>query len=372
MKRGASALERVSARGLWLALVLVPVLAACKGEPRTKPVIATGSGSGSSARIVADPPPDPRLASLPGELWFVEDEPEHTLVRVVAGTRTEIKAPLFPSTAKLPDGRLVAIRSRGDGSPDSEQLVLVAADGTQTPVGPSAPQVRDPVADATSIIAALQLEGRSDLHRIDLATGAAKRLTDNKEGNFRPVRLGADSIVFVSSRDGDSEIYRMPIAGGAPTRLTAFHKDDWDPAPSPDGTTIAFTSDRAGSPKLFLIAADGTAFRRLGRVAPTEGDRELEESSAQWSPDGTRIAYLQRHQSRSMLAIRTLDSSVLYLTPSGASDAEPVWSPDGAWLAVVRTVGRDSQLVVIPTDRMTDTSPIVVSRGAAQLPRWFK
>lgn len=357
-----------------LALVSVLVLVACKGEPRKQASsgsagAASGSGSGSSAPVV-EPPPDPRLASLPGELWFVEDEPEHALVRVVAGVRTAIEAPLFPSTQKLPDGRLVAIQSRGDGSPESEQLVLVAADGTQTPVGPTAPQVRDPVGDVDGawIIAALQLDGHSDLQRIDLATGAATRLTNNKEGNFRPARLGVDSIVFVSSRDGDSEIYRMPVAGGNAKRLTAFHKDDWDPVPSPDGKTIAFTSDRAGPPRLYLIAADGTDFRQLTQRSSDGAQREIEEGQAQWSPTG-QIAYVTRGRGRSELVV-----SELFPTPPDSSDSEPVWSPDGRWIAVVRTTGRESQLVVIPSPhhQALDPAPIIVSRRAAQLPRWFK
>jgi len=361
-----------SALGLTIAFGLV--LVGCKGEARKAPGVGAGSGSGSSVAAPVEPPPDPRLASLPGELWFVEDEPAHTLVRVAAGKRTVIAAtdgPLFPSGAKLPDGRLVAIRSRGDGSPESEVLVLVAADGTTKAVGQSAPQVRDPVVDTGGawIIAAFQLEGRSDLHRVDIATGELKRLTDNKEGNFRPVRIDAQSIAFVSSRDGDSELYRMPVAGGAPQRLTAFHKDDWDPVPSPDGKTIVFTSDREGPPRLCLITADGTGFRRLTSLGVTDSLREIEESSAQWSPDGAFIAYLRREKGRAELTIKKPTGGAVMMTPKGASDAEPVWSPDGRWLAVVRTIGRESQLVAISFD--DNAAPIVISRGAAQLPRWF-
>jgi len=348
---------------------LLVLVAACKGEPRPAPT--AGSSAGSAAPLAVAPPIEPWITALPGELWFVEDGPPHTLVRLAGGKRLAIEAPLFPSSERLPDGRLVAIRSRGDGSPDSEQLVLVAPDGAQTPLGPAAPQVREPVADLAGawIIAALQIDGRSELHRIDVPTGAATRLTDNKQGNFHPVRLGAGAIAFVSSRDGDSELYRMPIAGGAAQRLTAFHKDDWDPVPSPDGTTLVFTSDREGPPRLCVIDPDGTKFRRLTARAVTGADRELEEGQARWSPDGARIAYVLRGAGRGQLVVRVVGSGVeTIVTPAGASDAEPRWSPDGAWLAVARAVGRDGQLVAIP---IGGGEPVRLSGGAAQLPRWF-
>ena len=339
---------------------IVVLVVACKSEPRSAP--SAGSSTGSSAVVAIEPP----VPDLPGELWFVEDGPPHTLVRIAGGKRLAIAAPLFPSSERLPDGRLVAIRSRGDGSPDSEQLVLVAADGTQMPIGPAAAQVRNPVVAGASIIAAIQTEGRSELHRIDIATGSTTRLTDNKEGNFHPVRLGPDAIAFVSSRDGDSEIYRMPVAGGAQQRLTIFHKDDWDPVPSPDGKTIAFTSDREGPPRIFLIATDGTKFRRL----TTRDDRTVEEDQAQWSPDGTKIAYVIRASGQPRLIVRTVASGEeTSMTPPSTSDTEPSWAPDGAWVAVVRAIGRESQLIAIASDGTG--APIPITERAAQLPRWF-
>ncbi len=66
---------------------------------------------------------------LPGTIWFVEGTTAPTLVRFAGGVRTTVARDVFPSPGALPDGRLVAVASRGDGSAESEQLVLVAPTG---------------------------------------------------------------------------------------------------------------------------------------------------------------------------------------------------------------------------------------------------
>ena len=70
----------------------------------------------------------------------------------------------------------------------------------------AAAQVREPEVDSRGrwIVAAMNLDGHSDLYRVEL-DGKSTRLTNDTEGNYAPATIG-DSIVYVSSRDGDSEI----------------------------------------------------------------------------------------------------------------------------------------------------------------------
>jgi Tol biopolymer transport system component len=361
------------------ALALLALAApGCEGK-RGPPAAGGSAGSGTARAAPADAAPaiSPEAAKLPGVLWFIEERPARRLVRLAGGKRTEIAAPggdLFPSAWALPDGRLVAIASRGDGGGDSEQLALVGADGAVARIGPAAASVRSPAVDPRGrwIVMAANTDGHSDLYRIDLAPGASgamPRLTNEPKGNFDPARLGDDAVAFASSRDGDSEIYRMPVAGGKPRRLTAFHRDDWAPSPSPDGKTIAFLSDREGRARIFLIAADGTALRRL--TDRKDGDRD--EAAPVWSPDGRSIAYLVEGGGESSLWLRGVETGgERVLTPLRERDAEPCFSPDGTWLAVSRGRGEhDGDLWAIPTAPGGEALRLTAAPGLERLPRWL-
>jgi len=383
---------QVAAAAALAALVVASAaVAACERKERP-PAPAGGSGSGSgsgsggaSAALAALAPAgaaiSPEAKRLPGVLWFVEDRPAHKLVRLAGGARTEITAPggdLFPSPWVLPDGRLVAIASRGDGGPAAEQLALVRADGDVQRIGPAAASVRSPAVDPRGrwIVIAANTDGHSDLYRIELAAAAQPapapppRLTNDPQGNFEPARLGDDAIAFASSRDGDSEIYRMPAAGGKPQRLTAFHRDDWGAAPSPDGKTLAFLSAREGRARIFLMAADGTELRRL----TARKDKDRDEAAPVWSPDGRSIAYLIEGGGESNLWLRDVAAGTeRVLTPLRVRDLEPCFSPDGAWIAVSRGMGeRDGDLWAVPTAPGGEALRLTAGPGLERLPRWVR
>ena len=286
----------------------------------------------------------PQRAELPGTIYYVEDAPAPQLVKLVAGARSVIGRDLYPSQHALPDGRLVAIASKGDGSPDSEQLALVG--NTIERIGPTAPMLRDPAVDPRGrwIVVAANTDGHSDLYRIELS-GTTTRLTNDPQGNFAPAMLG-ESIVYSSSRDGNAELYRDG------QRLTAAQQDDWQPTPSPDGKTIAFLSDRDGTGHLYVMNADGSNLRRVSNHAG-------EESAATWSRDSKQVAYVVDDH---VWVRDTATGNERDVTPNGARDFEPSFSPDGKWLAV----SRGTTLVAIQLDS-GDSTPIATN---GRLPRW--
>ena len=79
-------------------------------------------------------------------------------------------------------------------------------------------------------------------------------------------------------------LFELPVSGGATTQLTFGPSYDFDPAMSPDGTRVAFASNRDGSGSNIFVLERAT--KRI-----TQLTREVDAARPVWSPDGGTIAY---------------------------------------------------------------------------------
>jgi Tol biopolymer transport system component len=174
----------------------------------------------------------------------------------------------------------------------------------------------------------------------------------------RPKWQAAPSYDFAPAWSADGET--LYFARGAPeagsgiysvrpdgTRLTALGSASGDgfpsgnavrdPAPSPDGTLIAFADigSHFCSGSIGAVATDGRV-RELPVRLPELGP-QLEPA---WSPDGRRLAFTvddhcaaateQRQDESGLYVSRPDTSKALFLDLTGSSAA---WSPDGGWIA---------------------------------------
>ena len=95
------------------------------------------------------------------------------------------------------------------------------------------------------------------------------------------VDVSPDGKTLVFDLLGD--IYSLPVAGGAAKALTRGPAYDTHPRFSPDGRTIAFSSDRGGIENVWLMDADGAN----PRAVTIEKDAYVR--SAAWTPDGNYL-----------------------------------------------------------------------------------
>ena len=101
------------------------------------------------------------------------------------------------------------------------------------------------------------------------------------QGTWMNVDLSPDGSTLVFDLLGD--IYAMPSNGGTPTKLTSGLALDQQPRFSPDGSKIAYTSDRAGGDNIWIMDADGSNPKQI-----TKEKFRLVNNPA-WSPDGNYI-----------------------------------------------------------------------------------
>ena len=144
-------------------------------------------------------------------------------------------------------------------------------------------------------------------------------------------------IVFVTNRDDNQEIYVMDANGNHLRNLTRRPARDFGPDWSPDGSQIAFISNRSkneeiliGDDDIYVIDASGDNVRNLT-------NHPALDSSPDWSPDGRQILFLSNRDGGINTYVMDADGqNVRQLTnypPRGEFADGPAWSPDGERIA---------------------------------------
>ena len=130
----------------------------------------------------------------------------------------------------------------------------------------------------------------------------------------------------MSATQARVQIWSAPFAGGEPKLLS----EGDEPAISPKSDRVVFLKERA----VWSVPIDGAT--QAKRLFYARG----EAGSLEWSPDGSRLAFVSGRGDHSFIGIYTNDASpVLYLAPTTSRDSSPRWSPDGKRIAFVRRPG---------------------------------
>ncbi len=190
------------------------------------------------------------------------------------------------------------------------------------------------------------------------ATSAARRRMLLERAGL--VALGAGLMLGAVALYG---VLNPPEAPTVPVyRWMSFSGRDSSPAISPDGRTVAFSSNRDGQPRIWLKQVTGEAEAPL-----TMGPDDL----PRFSPDGTQILFVRPDGERTSLFRAAVLGGEARRLIENATEGD--WSPDGSRVAFLRIASRDGKTVTsigIASADGTGVREVASEPGKLRGPRW--
>ena len=227
-------------------------------------------------------------------------------------------------------------------------------------------------------LVAFVLFATQDIYVMNSDGSSVRQLTFTNN-NFDPaVSPDGTKVAFASDRNNNTDIYVVNIDGTNLVRATTSQFIDSRPSFSPDGTRLVFDSNRnspIGLTNLYLVNTDGTNETRLTNF--------FFEFGARFSPDGSRIVYQGRtvvgqNSENEIFVMNANGSNAQQLTSNTVKDQNPSFSLDGTLIAfdrpvTVPNVGTQSQIFVINADGTNErqVTPFDQANGPSGAPRWI-
>jgi Tol biopolymer transport system component len=239
--------------------------------------------------------------------------------------------------AVSPDGRWIAFRRTSSASLDDLFLIPFpdpkANSGVEKGLRRLTSDSRDIQglawdSDGKSLIVSSQRAGaRPSLYRVPVDGGSITRLPGpGLDARMPAVARKGGRLAWIAETV-DESLWRVSTTpGSSPVRLLAASGRNTEPQYSPDGSRIAFRSDRNGSDEIWSADSEGGNLRRLTSFrGPLTG-------SPRWSPDGLQLVFETRAANKGVLCHARLGSAPDCIDDPGGTAGVPSWSHDGRWI----------------------------------------
>jgi serine/threonine protein kinase len=165
------------------------------------------------------------------------------------------------------------------------------------------------------------------------------------------------------------DIWIFDLLSGTKKRLTFDPADDSDPVWSPDGSRIAFSSDRRGQRDIYQTMADGSGREDL-LIGGNDGNKDVED----WSRDGKYLAYNYNPIGQSNLYVLPLggDRTPVPFLSTKFRTMEGQFSPNSRWVAYRSSESGRPEIYVqgLSLDSSRPRGKWQVSVEGGELPRW--
>ncbi len=245
--------------------------------------------------------------------------------------KTLIEAPGYVlNPAFSPDGSKLAY-TRGPGYISHDLFVMDSTTGQSRQLTKELRSIGGVAwtPDGTSLIFSSNRLGLFSLWRIDARQGEPQRLTVGAADAVSPTVARSGERMAYLSRRVNINLWRYPLedsvtAGRQPERLVSSTRISTEPDYSPDGSRIAFASERSGSWEIWTTRSDGTQPLQLTNMPGQQS------ASPRWSPDGQSIVFDTRCEGHADLAVIGAQGQGLRrLTTDLTDEFLPRFSRDG-------------------------------------------
>ncbi|MGE5347390.1 MAG: protein kinase domain-containing protein, partial [Acidithiobacillales bacterium] len=166
----------------------------------------------------------------------------------------------------------------------------------------------------------------------DRMTGTFCSIASSREDESPAIAPDGSAVAYVSNRPGENDLWLKTLEAGRsgkspPQRLTRLDPGPATPAFSPDGKWIAFFRPFEGHRDIWAVPASGGA-----PIPLVEGP--WDDIHPSYSPDGTRLAFISSRRGHEHVWILPIREGVpagepWRLTEGNVTDVFPAWSPDG-------------------------------------------
>lgn len=218
-------------------------------------------------------------------------------------------------------------------------------------------------------------KGQPKIYLASLEEGVGKPLVSLRGNQLLPaVSRARDKIAFICDCAGRTDLFVQnidPKTGRAekPKQVYSYPRSTQaSPTFSPDGSKIAFVSDKDGGMKIYLISLELPGLKRANAKLLTK--KNSENSCPAWSPDGTKLAYSAKTKGVRQIWIYDFQTGEEWQLTGGSSHKEnPVWAPDSLHLVFNSTGTAQSELYVVS---LHQKEVIQITRGPGEknYPAW--